>query len=111
MAIKSRSSEDYLHSDVILARISEYDIFKYYCPQFERLGKKFCSPLREDSNPTVSIIEWNGGLLYKDFGRSEHTFNCFSFIKAKYKCDFYSALRIIDMDFCLGLSSKQNEIK
>jgi hypothetical protein len=111
MAIKIRKSEDYLHTEVILNKIGEYDIFKYYCPQFERLGKKFCSPLREDNSPTVSIIEWNGHLLYKDFGRPEHTFNCFSFIKTKYRCDFYSALRIIDMDFGLGLGSKTNESK
>ena len=111
MAIKSRNSEEHLHTDIILSRIAEYDIFKYYCPQFEKLGKKFCSPLREDHNPTVAIIVYNKRLLYKDFGKTEHSFNCFSFIQEKYGCDFYSALRIIDMDFSLGLASKRNEIK
>ena len=110
MAIKSRNSEEHLHTDIILNRIAEYDIFKYYCPQFEKLGKKFCSPLREDNNPTVAIIVYNRRLLYKDFGKPEHSFNCFSFIQEKYKCDFYSALRIIDTDFSLGLASKKNEI-
>ena len=43
MAISSRSSEDHLHTNVILGRISEYDIFKYYCPSFKELGKKFNS--------------------------------------------------------------------
>ena len=110
MAVKIRQSEDYLHSDVILNKISEYDIFRHYCPQFETLGKKFCSPLRNDSSPTVSIISWNGKLLYKDFGRPEHSFDCFSFLKCKFQCDFYTALRIIDVDFQLGLGSK-TEIK
>jgi len=105
MAIKSRSSDTYLHSSVILNKISEYDIFKYYCPQFEKLGKKFCSPLRNDSNPTVSIIQWRHKLLYKDFGQPEHTFDCFSFVSHKYECDFFSALRIVDMDFNLNLAS------
>ena len=105
MAIKSRSSDTYLHSSVILNKISEYDIFKYYCPQFEKLGKKFCSPLRKDSKPTVSIIQFRNRLLYKDFGQPEHTFDCFSFVSHKYECDFFSALRIVDMDFNLNLAS------
>ena len=78
MAITSRSSEDHLHTDVILSRITEYDIFMYYCPNFKELKKKFNSDLREDRSPTVSIIPYNGKLLYKDFGNSEHTFDCFN---------------------------------
>ena len=70
MAIKSRSSEDHLHTNVILGKITEYDIFMYYCPSFKELGKKFKSELREDNSPTVSIIPYNGRLLYKDFGNS-----------------------------------------
>tara|TARA_R110000787_G_scaffold110734_1_gene219413 strand:- start:209 stop:1210 length:1002 start_codon:yes stop_codon:yes gene_type:complete len=109
MAISSRSSEDHLHTDVILGKITEYDIFMYYCPSFTKLGKKFNSELREDNSPTVSIIPYNGKLLYKDFGHSDHTFNCFSYIQYKYNCSFVSALRIIDCDFNLCLSSKKTE--
>ena len=105
MAIKSRGSEDHLHTDVILGKVTEYDIFVYYCPSFKKLGKKFNSELREDKSPTVSIIPYNGKLLYKDFGNSDHTFNCFSYIQRKYNCSFVEALRIIDCDFKLGLSS------
>jgi len=105
MAIRSRSSDDHLHTDVILGKISEYDIFVYYVPSFKKLGKKFNSELREDKTPTVSIIPYNGRLLYKDFGHSEHAFNCFSYIQYKYNCSFIDALRIIDCDFNLGLSS------
>jgi hypothetical protein len=105
MAIASRSSEDHLHTDVILGKISEYDIFMYYIPEFKELGKKFCSSLREDKTPTVSIIPYNGKLLYKDFGNSDHTFDCFHYVKYKYGCSFIDALRIIDCDFNLKLSS------
>ena len=111
MPIASRSSEDHLHSDVILSKITEYDIFVYYCPNFKELGKKFISDLREDKSPTVSIIPYNGKLLYKDFGSPEHTFDCFNYVKYKYNCSFLSALRIIDCDFNLRLSSKQEVIK
>jgi hypothetical protein len=111
MAISSRSSEDHLHTNVILGRISEYDIFKYYCPSFKELGKKFNSDLRDDRSPTVSIIPYNGKLLYKDFGHSEHTFDCFNYVRFKYNCSFLGALRIIDCDFKLNLGNKQNAIK
>ena len=106
--IKSRKSEEHLHTDVILSKISEYDIFKYYCPNFTALNKKFCSDLRKDQSPSVSIIFWKGKLLYKDFGYSEHTFDCFNYVKYKYSCNFIEALTIIDTDFDLGLTSKEN---
>tara|TARA_R110002074_G_scaffold5185_2_gene25379 strand:- start:1768 stop:2754 length:987 start_codon:yes stop_codon:yes gene_type:complete len=108
--IRTRNSNDYLHTDIILSRISEYDIFKYYCQNFKEINLKFCSDLRDDKTPTVSIIMWNSKLLYKDFG-SDHAFNCFSYVSFKYNCTFYDALRIIDNDFNLKLSSKRNEIK
>jgi len=111
VAIASRSSEDHLHTNVILGKISEYDIFMYYCPNFKKLGKQFSSDLREDRSPTVSIIPYNGKLLYKDFGHSDHTFDCFNYIKFKYNCTFIDALRIIDCDFNLKLSSNKKEVQ
>jgi len=111
MAIQSRKSEDHLHTDVILSKITEYDIFMYYCTTFKQLGKKFNSELRQDKSPTVSIIPYNGRLLYKDFGNAEHTFDCFNYVRFKYNCSFFDALRIIDCDFKLGLHSKKEAIK
>ena len=105
MVINSRSSTEYLHTDVILGKITEYDIFVYYCPNFKVIGKKFISDIRQDSSPTVYITMYNGKLLYKDFGNSEHTFDCFNYIKYKYNCSFMEALTIIDHDFNLKLSS------
>ena len=105
MVINSRSSTEYLHTDVILSKITEYDIFVYYCPNFKVIGKKFISDIRNDSSPTVYITMYNGKLLYKDFGNSEHTFDCFNYIKYKYNCSFMEALTIIDHDFNLKLSS------
>tara|TARA_R110002012_G_scaffold14544_5_gene59879 strand:+ start:676 stop:1677 length:1002 start_codon:yes stop_codon:yes gene_type:complete len=111
MSIKSRNSNDHLHTEVILSKITEYDIFMYYCPNLKELGKKFNSDLRKDNSPTVYITMYNGKLLYKDFGNSEHTFDCFNYVKHKYSCSFIDALRIIDCDFNLGLSSNKAEIQ
>ena len=82
--IASRSSNDYLHTDVILSKITEYDIFRYYIKGFRELNKKFCSELREDNTPTAAIYVWKNTLLYKDHGHPEHTFNCFRYIQASF---------------------------
>ena len=106
--IKGRASEDYLHTEVILSKVSEYEIFRYYCSNFKTLSEKFCSDLRKDSRPSVSIVEWKNGLLYKDFGHTEHTFNCFSYVMYKYNIDFISALKTISRDFGLGLDNSNS---
>jgi len=108
--IEARGSEDYLHTDVILSKITEYDIFVYYCPSFKQLNKPFCSELRPDRKPTASIVAWNGKLLYKDFGHSDHSFNCFRYVQHKFSCNFTSALRIIDCDFNLKLNAQTSEV-
>tara|TARA_R100000900_G_scaffold119793_2_gene94462 strand:- start:7822 stop:8883 length:1062 start_codon:yes stop_codon:yes gene_type:complete len=103
--IHTRRSEDTLTKDSILSKVSEYQIFKHYCPPFQAVNKKFKSDLREDKSPTVSIALFNGRLKYTDFGNSEHSFDCFSYIGYKYNLDFYGVLKYIDLDFHLGLSA------
>jgi len=110
MPIDSRNSNDHLSKDVILSRITEYDIFRYYCQSFKELNTKFCSELRKDQTPTVSIIKWNNKLLYKDFGYSDHTFDCFSYVQHVYNLKFFDCLRIIDNDFNLNLAHKKDAI-
>ena len=102
--IESRSSDAYLHKDSILCKISEYDIFRYYCHNFKNYGDKFCSELREDRSPTCSIVPWKGKVIYKDFGSGD-SHDCFSYIQAKYGLTFSEAMRVIDTDFGLGLQS------
>ena len=108
--ITSRPSNDILHTDVILRKISEYDIFKYYCPNFIELNKKFCSDLRKDNKPSVSIISFHSNLLYKDFGHPDHTFNCFGYVQKKFNVNFTRALVKISNDFNLGLAPSNGEL-
>ena len=108
--IKNRHSEVHLSKEMILDKIRELDIFSYYCPKFKKLGSKFCSDLRKDNTPSVSIVSWQNKLLYKDFGHPEHTFDCFSYIMYKHTCGFYDALRLIDNDFALNLSSYKDRL-
>jgi len=111
MGIQSRGSNDYLHSDVILAKITEFDIFKHYCPNFKEVGKKFKSDLRVDNSPTVAIAKINGRLVYKDFGEPSHTFNCFGYVMYKHSVDFLGCLKVISSDFGLNLSGEMGGFK
>jgi 5S rRNA maturation endonuclease (ribonuclease M5) len=109
--ITSRPSNDILHTDVILNKISEYDIFKYYCPNFMELNRKFCSDLRKDNKPSVSVVNYNGNLLYKDFGHPNHTFNCFGYVQKKFNLNFTNSLIRISNDFGLGLASSNGIVQ
>lgn len=87
----------------ILSRISEYDIFKTYCTNFQQIDKLFLSELRNDHKPTCKIFvnPRENNLMYIDF--AAESYNCFGYIQAKYGVGFNDALNIINRDFNLGL--------
>lgn len=91
-----------LSSDDILEKISEYDIFKYYCKSFIDLDKSFCSELRVDNNPGCRIyITPNNQLRYKDFASGEN-YDCWNYVMRKFNCNYGEALNIISSDFNLS---------
>lgn len=86
-------------TDIILTKISEYDIWKRYCKHFEELGKSFISEFYDDKRPSCRIfITPNNNLLYKDFGNGE-CLNCWSYIQKKYRCNLAEAANIVANDF------------
>lgn len=87
----------------ILSRISEYDIFKTYCTNFQQIDKLFLSELRNDHRPTCKIFvnPRENNLMYTDF--AAESYNCFGYVQAKYGVGFNDALNIINRDFNLGL--------
>lgn len=88
----------------VLRTISEFDIFKYYCIPFKRLGEAFCSELRKDAKPTCYIFQYKSRLLYKDFGSGD-ALDCFAYVQKKYNLSFMECLRVIANDFNLKLGS------
>jgi hypothetical protein len=102
--IQHRDSMAYLSKEEILARITEEDIFRRYCPNFVKVGKKFCSPLRQDRHPDVMIFQGDKGLIYVDYSYRSHVFDCIGYVMHLYSSTFMEALKIIDQDFKLGLT-------
>ena len=93
----------------ILEKISEYDIFKAYCPYFQDIDKKFIATLNRNKSeklPSANITYYRSKLWYKDFGSPNKAIDCFSYIQTKYKVSFIRALGIINLDFNLGLQGE-----
>lgn len=92
----------------VLSKVSEYDIFKAYCPNFKEVDKKFVAELnrsKKEDYPSANITYYKGKLWYKDFGNSDKAMDCFSYIQAKYNLSFVQALSTVNLDFNLGLQS------
>ena len=99
-----------LNIENILKKITEYDIFKYYIKGFEKPGRKFCSEIRVDKNPSCSIkVMTSGKAFYRDWATGE-TYDCFKYIQRKYSLTYYESLKVISNDFNLKLHSGNVEI-
>ena len=92
-----------LTKENILSKITSYDIFKFYCEGFFKLGVMFKSPLRVDNNPSASIIWYQNDLIFSDFG--EGSYRAISFVMRRLSLNYGEALQRINIDFNLGLGS------
>ena len=92
----------YVTQKFILDKISEEQIFEHYGIQIKK--GLFCSKLRKDARPTVSLFKSRSGKLYiKDFGDGSCR-DCFSYVQDLFGVSYYMALQIIANDF--GLISR-----
>lgn len=89
-----------INKNFILSKVSDNQIFAYYFGNF-RLGRKYTSKLRRDDTPSVAFfIGKSGEIVYNDFSTDEN-FTCFQYVQKLYRCDYFTALRIIANDFGL----------
>lgn len=96
-----------LTKEDILSCVDEYDLWRFYSP-FEKLGKNFSSEFRVDKTPSCSIfLNKDNRFIYKDFGNGD-TFDIFSYIQFKFKCNISESINIIANDFNL---LKNNQIE
>lgn len=86
----------------ILERYSEEQLFKFYIPTFEKIGRMFFSSDREETQPSCSISRFpNGHLYFKDFGTTDRAADIWGYVQRKFCCNFPQALEKIAGD--LGL--------
>jgi flagellin-specific chaperone FliS len=89
--------------DNIYRYISQYEIYRYYCGEFE-VNKRISSPIRKDRNPSFAIQLYGGTWFWKDFATGESG-NAVSLVMKKFSVDFFGALNRLNVDFNLGLNS------
>ena len=98
----------------IFSKVSEYQLWKHYCRNFEDIDRSFKSELYNDKNPSCRIYySANGSLRYKDFGTGDNL-SIVEYIQKKYGCTFKESLNIISNDFNISnnniLVNKQQKI-
>lgn len=93
----------------ILAKVSEYQIFRYYLGKDFKIGKPISSPFHKDDNPSFSIMATSGGRLYfTDFANSEHRGTCIEFVMQLFGVNYYQAVAKVAGDF--GISGQKTNL-
>lgn len=93
----------HLSKELILTHLSQEQIMERYCGVRVQIGKRFCSPLRHDRNPTCSFYVGRSGNLYlKDWSGAFHG-DCFDVVRYLHPtvASFYGVLEVIAADFNL----------
>lgn len=97
--------------ELILNNFSEEQIFEHYGVPIQK--GLFCSKLRNDSHPTVSLYRNKSGrLIAHDFGDGSSR-DCFAYVQALFDVSYYMALQIVANDFGLinRKAMKKNKAK
>jgi len=106
MAISGNKRYSYLTPELILDKISEYDIFKYYMPNSDwEPNVVTFSPFRNERNPSFVIGNKHGRLTFIDFADTSKRGSCFDFVRMMFNLkDLREVLALIDKDFGLGFT-------
>lgn len=101
-----------LNSKEIERRLDDYNMFKYYCTNFKKVGVKFRAEFTTDRHPSACITSYKGKLWYKDFGdpRQDKAYNIYAFVMRKYNITFVETLNKINQDFNLNLGSSTGKV-
>ena len=93
-----------LTPEVILSKISEYDVFRYYMPHKDwKINQVTLSPFRHESHPSFLIGTRNGHISFIDFADTSKRGNCFVFLQLLFNTNLDNVLLMIDRDFGLGI--------
>ena len=94
----------------VLDHVSEEEIYQRYFKLEVSFKGKFCSPLRDDKNPTCNFFRHSrtGEIYLKDHA-GHFVGNCFDALMVFYGCTFKKALLIVANDFGLIKTDVERE--
>ena len=96
-----------LTPEVILQRLTDYDLFRYYMKHNFVLNKATYSPFRYEEHPSFVVGNKHGFLYFIDFTTGQRG-DCFAFIEELFGISLNEALMMIDRDFGLGIMPEHN---
>lgn len=85
----------------VLSKVSQMELWKYYCSNFEKVDTFFKSEFYNDSNPSCRITSKGTRLYYTDYGTGQYFGNALDYVQFKYNCTLRECLRIVANDFGL----------
>jgi hypothetical protein len=95
--------------ELILSKITEYDIFRYYMSNNQwEVNKVTTSPFRTESHPSFSIYSKDGRLFFIDFADTFYRGGCFDFVMKMYGLSYVEAIAMINKDFNLGIGDSKD---
>lgn len=100
--------EEALTKQNLLKYITEYDIYAYYLGIFD-VGKIYSSPFRKDTSPSFGVFHGKyGDLSFNDYKLGGG--DCITFVQWMEKCDYKSALNILNKRYSLNFISTNTTV-
>jgi 5S rRNA maturation endonuclease (ribonuclease M5) len=90
----------------IFAKISEYDVYRYYIGDFT-IGQSRKSPFHKDNNPSFSVYMRDGKIQHRDHSDDQYRGDCINLVEQLYNLDIKDALKKIAKDF--GIEEGKDE--
>lgn len=104
-------TKEKLTKELVLSKVDDYNIFRFYLGEDFDFKKKFSSPFRNkgaDNTPNLCFFPGDDGkILFKDFANGKGG-DCFKFISELFEINFHQALQRVDKDFGLGIQTKSD---
>lgn len=96
-----------LSAEEVLSRISDYDIYKYECPEFT-LGTLLCNWMRGEKTPSMCIFMGEDGKMHHyDQGDNNYRGDCWDLVRQKYGIDPRQAIDHVAKVFMLFSSNTE----
>ena len=97
----------HLNKELILFKISEFDIYQFYMPHKWEINRKTISPFRKENVKSFCVFSKDNHLLYKDFAETDFKGDCFKFVQQLFNIVSYQDVFIkIAQDFKIIKNNK-----
>lgn len=96
-----KRKEDTITKEEVLNRLSEYDVYRYECPEFT-IGRPFLNFMRGEKDPSLMVfLGQDGRLHHHDHGDNSYRGDCWDLVCQKYGITLPEAIKHVAKTFML----------